>query len=269
MGELRAAGVGDPDLEVTRATAADGFLGRSPDRYAKRLAIVVPYRDRAEHLNRFVPHIRDYFRCDKLDRAIDYSLHVVEQQGGAPFNRGKLKNVGYDLARRSCDYVCFHDVDYLPVWADYAWGPDPARLIWDGLAMTESRERFFGAVVLFDNAAFERVNGFSNEYWGWGAEDSDLRLRCDVAGLGFDRRDGTYFGLQHPHAGLLAPGVYNEEGERTHALFQAKLADFPAEMARDGLSSLRYRVLGSGNFVADGVPAGHLHHWLVDIADGA
>jgi len=36
-------------------------------RYAKRLAIVVPYRDRAEHLARFVPHMVAYFERDKLD----------------------------------------------------------------------------------------------------------------------------------------------------------------------------------------------------------
>jgi hypothetical protein len=39
-------------------------------RYSKRLAIVVPYRDRAEHLAKFVPHLAAYFQRDKLDRQI-------------------------------------------------------------------------------------------------------------------------------------------------------------------------------------------------------
>ena len=33
----------------------------------QRLHIVVPYRDRASHLDAFVPHVRAYFARDKLD----------------------------------------------------------------------------------------------------------------------------------------------------------------------------------------------------------
>ena len=47
-----------------------GKSGETDPRYAKRLAIVVPYRDRAEHLSRFVPHMVTYFQRDKLDRQI-------------------------------------------------------------------------------------------------------------------------------------------------------------------------------------------------------
>jgi len=90
-------------------------------RYNKRLAIIVPYRNRAEHLRQFVPHVATYFQRDKLDRNIPISIHVVEQSGNAAFNRGRILNCGYVLARESADYVCFHDVDYLPVWTDYSW----------------------------------------------------------------------------------------------------------------------------------------------------
>jgi hypothetical protein len=34
-------------------------------RHSKRLAIVVPDRDRAEHLAKFVPHVAAYFERDK------------------------------------------------------------------------------------------------------------------------------------------------------------------------------------------------------------
>src|SRR5262249_3312148 len=142
------------------------------------------------------------------------------------------------LCRASVDYVCFHDVDYLPVWADYSWSERPARLIWHGLVLREDSERFFGGVVLFDRAAFERVNGYPNAYWGWGCEDLELGQRCRMAGFGFDKRDGTYMPLPHPHAGYSAPGVWTEEARRTHAIFGTRsdrLADF---MLTDGLSSL-------------------------------
>jgi hypothetical protein len=53
--------------------------GAADPRYAKRLAIVVPYRDRAEHLAKFVPHIATYFQRDKLDRQIPVTINIIEQ----------------------------------------------------------------------------------------------------------------------------------------------------------------------------------------------
>jgi len=106
--------------------------------YGKKLAVIVPYRDRAEHLARFLTHVLAYFERDKLDRRIPVSLHIVEQSGDAPFNSGKIKNCGYMLTRDRADYVCFHDIDYLPIWADYSWSPRPARLVWHGLRLREN-----------------------------------------------------------------------------------------------------------------------------------
>jgi hypothetical protein len=236
-------------------------------RYDKRLAIVVPYRDRMEHLKSFLPHLAAYFERDKLDRQIAVSIHVVEPSGRAPFNRGLVKNCGFRLVRDSADYVCFHDVDYLPIWADYAWSPLPARLIWHGLTLQENWQRFFGGVVLFDNAAFEGVNGYPNAYWGWGPEDLELGLRCDLVGLGFERRDGTYMALAHQHAGFSAPGVYTEEARQTHVVWaqrREKLAEF---MAADGLSALEFKLLRSSPVTLEGKTKPPVTHHLVDIGE--
>jgi hypothetical protein len=43
-----------------------------------------------------------------------------------------MKNVGFMLLRERIDYVCFHDVDYLPIWADYSLVDTPTMIVWYG-----------------------------------------------------------------------------------------------------------------------------------------
>jgi N-terminal region of glycosyl transferase group 7 len=44
----------------------------------KRLAIIVPYRDRDAHLSALIPHLWAYFQRDKADRNVPYRVIVVE-----------------------------------------------------------------------------------------------------------------------------------------------------------------------------------------------
>jgi hypothetical protein len=145
----------------------------------KKLGIIVPYRDRYEQLLQFKAHIKEYLK----DKDIKYELIIVEQDDAQLFNRGKLLNVGFKYAKRlKCDYVVFHDVDMLPVDVDYSWSdvpihmatnfiPDDTRTIFD---------EYFGGVTMFDEWTFQTINGYSNEYWGWGFEDDDLLYRCKL-----------------------------------------------------------------------------------------
>jgi hypothetical protein len=162
----------------------------------RRLNVVVPYRNRETHFRQFVSHVRAYFARDKADRNIPYRVTIVEQEPGLPLNAGALKNIGFSLGNEETDYTCFHDIDYLPVWADYSWVEQPTPILWHG---AETRpiapgrsparvklnlEKFFGGVVLVPNDVFLRAGGYSNDYWGWGYEDVDLRTRFDVARIG-------------------------------------------------------------------------------------
>ena len=38
-------------------------------------------------------------------------------------------------------------------------------------------ENIFGGVVSLTREQFEDVNGFSNQFWGWGGEDDDMNSR--------------------------------------------------------------------------------------------
>ena len=145
-----------------------------------KLGIIVPYRDRYFDLVKFKSHITEYLS----DSGIDYSLIIVEQDDAKSFNRGKLLNIGTIYAKKlGCDYVVFHDLDMLPEKVDYSYSDIPLHLA-TNLIGTEDFNRivfdqYFGGVTLFPIKTFEEINGYSNNYWGWGYEDDDLLYRCE------------------------------------------------------------------------------------------
>lgn len=62
----------------------------------------------------------------------DFVIYIIEQTNdGRKFNRGKLLNVGYDLAKKDgCAVVVFHDVDLLPsdeLLPYYCTVPEPSK----------------------------------------------------------------------------------------------------------------------------------------------
>ena len=120
---------------------------------------------------------------------IDYEIFIIEQADDKPFNRGKLLNAGYKYALdKGCDYFVFHDVDMLPEDVDYSYSDKPLHLA------THLQEHdyettffdYFGGVTMFTKDDFKTINGFSNEYWGWGFEDDDLLIRCLDSNLQLD-----------------------------------------------------------------------------------
>ena len=127
----------------------------------KKLCIVVPYRDRAEHLEKFLPAIKEKLTSEN----IDYHVLVVEQSEEKLFNRGKLLNIGFDYTKGSYDYYCFHDVDMLPIETDYSYCNVPTHLAGRASQFmgTLPYESYFGGVTLFDRESFVKVNGFSHD----------------------------------------------------------------------------------------------------------
>lgn len=197
------------------------------------ITIVVPYRDRAGHLAGFLPWMAEYLQD------VEHRIVIVEQDVGRPFNRGKLANIGFECFE-DCDLFVIHDVDMLPLDADYTTPPEkPACLVAIGPEKHHTRPDYFGGVTLLTPDQYRAINGFSNGYWGWGCEDQDMRMRCINTGLGWMRRPGEYEYLPHPSN---ARRVVFEKNRRV--LDRAiTLKDF-----RDGLATLEYEVLDEQYF---------------------
>ncbi len=109
----------------------------------KKLAVIVPYRNRESHLNVFIPYLEDYLNSKK----IPFEIFVIEQKDKKPFNRGKLLNIGYKESGNEFDYFCFHDVDMLPIKVDYSYCDRPTHLA-DKVDGEESFYNYFGGVTI-------------------------------------------------------------------------------------------------------------------------
>jgi hypothetical protein len=59
-------------------------------------------------------------------------------------------------------------------------------------------DKIMGGVITFTNEHYEKVNGFSNKYVGWGKEDDDLYLRCERENLApYKHPFGRYYSVPH------------------------------------------------------------------------
>lgn len=187
----------------------------------KRFSIIVPYRDRERHLSVFIPHMRSRFKKAEI--------LIIEQADKEPFNRGKLLNVGSLLA--TGDYLVHHDVDMLPIKADYSAPVNPTHL---ATKVSQFRYKlpfaeYFGGVVMFSHDHFKQVNGYSNNFKSWGAEDNEMYNNVLANGLKIDRRQCTFESLHHTrhidkdlypkNVELLAKGRQPEDG-LTHCKYE-------------------------------------------------
>ena len=63
-------------------------------------------------------------------------------------------------------------------------------------------EGYAGGVLTVWRDQYEAINGFSNEFWGWGGEDDDLtnRLKSGRGGVARDmsRTRASFYSLSHP-----------------------------------------------------------------------
>ena len=221
------------------------LAGRSAPRLTmaadKKLGVIVPVRDREDQITQLLPRLRS-----RLDaQGLQYRILVSEQSQGALFNKGAIINAGFRAVANSCDYVCIHDVDAIPVEADYRCPSEPLRLVTNlvGSRHGPKREpRYFGGAISVRCEQFIAANGYSNEYWGWGKEDDDFLFRLLFSGrICFSDEQGTFEDLPNPadqqvrFTRLKKPATLRANRKRRSELMRG-LKDFRQE----GLNSLRY-----------------------------
>lgn len=115
------------------------------------ISIIVPYRDRAEHLKLFLERMKTIKQ--------EKEILIVEQEEGKPFNRGRLLNIGAINALGR--YFVFHDVDLLPGFFVYPELLGVTQLVKSNIQVVG----YLGGVTMFDNKTFYDSGGYPNDFF--------------------------------------------------------------------------------------------------------
>lgn len=208
-----------------------------------RLTVIVPVRDREHHLVQLLPRLRAKLE----EQSIRHRILVVEQSPGRLFNKGALFNSAFRVAADDCDYVCLHDVDAVPIEANYGCPSEPLRLVTRlvGSRHGAARDaRYFGGAISLKREQFQAANGFSNEYWGWGKEDDDFLFRLWFCGrICYADQQGAFEDLPNPaeqqiHFTKLSKPATLRANRRRRSRLMRGLLDFRNE----GLDRVSYPV---------------------------
>jgi glycosyl transferase family 7 (putative galactosyltransferase) len=246
--EGRYAPVSIANFKLIPSVAHDVLAGRiaQPLSFTAdgRLTVVISYRDREHHLAQLIPALTAKLR----EQAVRHRIVVIEQEARGLFNRGRLLNIGMHLTADSTDYYCLHDVDAVPVVANYLCPSQPLRLV-NRIVTQQGETRredyyFSGAVSVRKEQVFA-ANGYSNDYWGWGKEDDDFFFRLLLAGcLCYFDTHGVFHDLPNPqHQQVVRAPLRTPPHVKRNRRHRSLLLRGLADPAQDGLSTLRYEVI--------------------------
>lgn len=204
-----------------------------------RTAIIVPHRAREHHLRLLLYHLHPFLQRQQLA----YGIYVIHQAGNGTFNRAKLLNVGVREALRDEEWDCLflHDVDLLPendhnLYVCDPRGPRHVAVAMNKFGYSLPYPQYFGGVSALTPDQYLKMNGFPNEYWGWGGEDDDIATRVRLAGMKISRPPtsvGHYKMVKH------RGDKGNEENPHRFDL----LVRTQNSWTQDGMNSLTYRLL--------------------------
>ncbi|XP_046733283.1 beta-1,4-galactosyltransferase 3 isoform X2 [Silurus meridionalis] len=212
---------------------------RPPDCEARhRTAIIIPHRNREQHLKFFLYYIHPFLQRQQLS----YGIYVIHQAGDYTFNRAKLMNIGFREAMREEDWDClfFHDVDLIPEDDRNMYtcdrNPKHAAIAMDKFGYKLPYKAYFGGVSALSPLHYLKMNGFPNNYWGWGGEDDDIGIRVSLAGMSISRpslKIGRYKMIKHKL----------DEGNEVNPKRFSLLAKTQQTWRADGMNSVAYELV--------------------------
>ena len=223
---------------------------------SKLIAIITIYRNDKDDTRRIQ---KDKFleRIKFLKKYGNFDVFLIEQsEDGNKFNIGKLKNIGFDIASNSnknYDFFIFTDIDVLP-------DDDLSKYYFNvinGIASLGIRGTrystnncFTGTCIGLNKKSFKKINGYPNNFWGWGGEDHCLHMRCNINKIKFfspskgsvidieEKKDGKKLSQEEKNI-ILKQNKLKEMRKREKIILDRKI------WKNNGLNNLIYSVKSS------------------------
>lgn len=161
------------------------------------IVILTPYRDRPQQKQKFIEHMTDF-----LTKKGQLFLIVIAEQSddGRPFNRGAMKNIAYNMAKKILSYntiqsnddnvYVFQDIDVLPMTQECVYAIPNKDTVYNPYGVKQCLAK----ISMNSSKVIETTNGFPNNYWAWGLEDVCYQARVDSHGFHTDRTHFQWLG---------------------------------------------------------------------------
>jgi len=256
---------GNPDPSVYKNFSLDlqnttpgGFTTPKDCIPQSKVAVLIPFRgadpnepdksykgqsDRLKQLKFNIPNMFRFMQEEQLE----FQIYVIEQSWTTKFNRAKLLNIGFENAIKEHNFDCFimHDVDRVPInhKVSYRCQRLPFHYTTDGI---------FGGVSQIRTDTIKAINGFSNLFFGWGGEDTEMARRLSYATrlvnqakFGFNPFRKSAFGPEKMDAwlNLHTNKQVKDAGNEKNPNWQKMAQYISSTYDIDGLSPLSYELI--------------------------
>lgn len=227
------------EVEKKNPYVSKGGRYKPPDcESTHKTAVIIPHRGREQHLKYLLYYLHPFLQRQQLN----YGIYIIHQAGNFTFNRAKLLNVGFKEAMKDEDWDClfYHDVDLIPEDDRNIYTcdkfPKHASIAMDKFGYKLPYKSYFGGVSALSPEQYMKMNGFPNNYWGWGGEDDDIGIRVALSGMIISRpsiQHGRYKMIKHGH----------DKGNEQNPKRFNMLTKTRRTWRQDGMNSLQYLLL--------------------------
>ena len=216
--------------------------------------IIIPYRRREHHIRKFIDEVVPLFR----EHLGPFKVVIVEQEDGKLFNRGHVINIGYNEYKNQTKYIITHDVDVYPnekcVIDLYCKVPET-----DIMGIYTSHCNTLGGVVKINVESYADINGFPNNFWGWGVEDKALQNRAETYNktiskniLNNDPNRFSLFDIKNDVNDRINDATFSDRTHFEYDKFRLMShANKISHIQQSGINTIKYKIIDRSKIVED------------------
>jgi len=216
-----------------------------------KLNVIIPIRNREKDLYNITSVLEQIFEKQNIDAR----YLIIEQEEGKKFNKGKISNAAFLLTREDnfSDNYLFNDVD---VWPKKSSVINFREKTSNSFRHPYGQKHCLGCFFLTNKSSFEKINGYSNNYWGWGGEDVDLQNRANVHRVFINRRNFMDRGHQSisdditSHKATFDKKLIDKKS--SNQIYKKNKLELykndPSSVHSDGLSTCKYNIVSQKKY---------------------